>query len=139
MKDLAQKVIYNFEDSDNDLIKSLSTEDQIELIKEIVKIFRTWKKEDWVKSDFFLSENFRSLSDDAILIFIIIFGNDIRKVNLKEFDPLVWAWPCFITWSYGSLGQLVMKILKNDLSKDEMYFNDTLRKQFQEKYLKDFE
>ncbi len=89
MKDLAQKVIYNFEDSDNDLIKSLSTEDQIELIKEIVKIFRTWKKEDWVKSDFFLSENFRSLSDDAILIFIIIFGNDIRKVNLKEFDPLV--------------------------------------------------
>ena len=139
MKDLAQKVIYNFDDSDNDLIKSLSTEDQIELIKEIVKIFRTWKKEDCVKSDFFLNENFRSLSDDAILIFIILFGNDIRKVNLKEFEPLVWEWPCFITWSYGSLGQLVMKILKNDLSKDEMYFNDTLRKQFQEKYLKDFE
>lgn len=139
MKDLSKKVIYNFEDSDNTLIKSLSEEDQIELIKEIVKIFRTWKKEDCVKSDFFLNENFRSLSDDAILIFIILFGNDIRKVNLKEFDPLVWAWPCFITWSYGSLGQLVMKILKNDSSKDEMYFNDTLRKQFQEKYLKDFE
>ena len=139
MKDLAQKVIYNFEDSDNILIKTLSEEDQIELIKEIVKIFRTWKKEDCVKSDFFLNENFRSLSDDAILIFIILFGNDIRKVNLKEFEPLVWGWPCFITWSYGSLGQLVMKILKNDLSKDEMYFNDTLRKQFQEKYLKDFE
>lgn len=139
MKDLSKKVIYNFEDSDNVLIKNLSEENQIELIKEIVKIFRTWKKEDCVKSDFFLSENFRSLSDDAILIFIIIFGNDIRKVNLKEFDPLVWAWPCFITWSYGSLGQLVMKILKNDSSKDEMYFNDTLRKQFQEKYLKDFE
>lgn len=139
MKDLAKKVIYNFEDSDNDLIKSLSIENQIELIKEIVKILRAWKKEDCIESKFFLNENFRSLSDDAILIFIILFRNDIRKVILKEIDPLVWVWPCFITWSYGSLGQLVMKILKNDLSKNEMYFNDTLRKQFQEKYLKDFE
>lgn len=139
MKDLSKKVIYNFEDSDNDLIKSLSIEDQIELIKEIVKILRAWKKEDCIESKFFLNENFRSLSDDAILIFIILFRNDIRKVILKEIDPLVWVWPCFITWSYGSLGQLVMKILKNDLSKNEMYFNDTLRKQFQEKYLKDFE
>ena len=139
MKDLAQKVIYNFEDSDNVLIKNLSTEDQIELIKEIVKIFRTWKKEDCVKSDFFLNKNFRSLSDGPILLFFRILSNDYHKANPELHKPINWCWCYFIADSYSYLGKVAKNIFDTNAMTIEIYMNKKLYKQFQEKYLKDFE
>jgi len=139
MKDLAKKVIYKFEQSDNHLIKSLSIEDQIELIKEIVKILRTWKKEDCVKSDFFLNENFRYLSDDAIIFFFRILSNDYQKANPELHKPINWCWSCFIADSYSYLGQVAKNIFNTNSMTIEVFLNKKLYKQFQEKYLKDFE
>ena len=139
MKDLAQKVIYNFEDSDNILIKTLSEEDQIELIKEIVKIFRTWKKENCIKSKFFLNKNFEKISLNPMILFVMLVKSDYKnhcklRITTKDF-----SWPDFIATKYP----IICKRAKNFFKKNEIEYyklhDGTLDKQFQEKYLKDFE
>lgn len=139
MKDLAQKVIYNFEDSDNVLIKTLSEEDQIELIKEIVKIFRTWKKEDCVKSKFLLNKNFNKLSKDSHILFFLLLKNDFRKYCENRNTTNDFYWINFIPIKYPKLGKQLMKYFRKNEIENDKWWNGTLYKQFQEKYLKDFE